>query len=180
MPRKVQGDSAPNENGRPEDLALLGHVQRAEIDRIEHQRREAAVANGIRDDAAGEREQDPRAFDDAEGLDGFFRHILQAEQAGIEQLDHEGSAGIDFGLGADLQFDFVHVIGGLAGVHTHIDVDARLALHLQAARRVRILEREVLHILGNDRHLRHRLIAKAIFGIGAQIDFIGHDGDPSG
>jgi fructose-1,6-bisphosphatase/sedoheptulose 1,7-bisphosphatase-like protein len=28
--------------------------------------------------------------------------------------------------------------------------------------------------------LRHRLIAKAIFGIGAQIDFIGHDGDPSG
>ena len=80
---------------------LLRHallIERDEIDRIEHQRREAAVAHRRRDDLAGERKQQPRAFDQHQRLHLLLRHVLDPEHAGELQLDveHHGAGG--FGL----------------------------------------------------------------------------------
>ena len=80
---------------------LLRHalpIERDEIDRIEHQRREAAVAHRGRDDLAGERKQQPRAFDQHQRLKLLLRHVLDAEHAGVYQLEVEHHAAGGLGL----------------------------------------------------------------------------------
>ena len=57
--------------------------QRDEVDRVDHQRREAAVAGGIGDDAPREREQQARAFDQQQRLQAVGRNVGQREQAAI-------------------------------------------------------------------------------------------------
>src|ERR1700741_5056405 len=68
----------------------LAHVERAEIDRLEHERRETAVAHGIREDTAREGEQDARRFRQQEGLELLIGNITQPEKATIGKLDLEG------------------------------------------------------------------------------------------
>src|SRR5688572_18820675 len=63
----------------------LLHVKTVEIDRIQHQRREARVAHGIGDHAAGEREQQPRRFGIEEGMTLLVGHVFQADNAAIGQ-----------------------------------------------------------------------------------------------
>src|SRR5215470_11308145 len=49
-------------------LRLLLAVQRGEVDRVDHQRREAAVARRVGEDRAREREQMPRRLDHQQRL----------------------------------------------------------------------------------------------------------------
>ena len=52
-------------------------------------RREAAVARGVGDDPAREREQQPRAFDQQQRLQAVRRDVGEREHAAIGQLDQE-------------------------------------------------------------------------------------------
>ena len=72
--------------------ALLRHallIERDEIDRIEQQRREAAVAHRRGDDLAGEREQQPRALDHHQRRNVLLRYVLDAEHAGERQVERK-------------------------------------------------------------------------------------------
>ena len=82
--------------------AMLLAVERDEIDRVEQQRREAAVAHRVGDDLAREREQQPRAFDHHERLQVLLRHVLDAEHAGKDQLEAEQHVALDLGLAFEL------------------------------------------------------------------------------
>ena len=90
-------------------LGLL-EVELAEVDRLEQQRRETAVAHRIRHHAAGEREQQARRLAEHERLQLVFRNVAHAEQPGIDQLDDE--CGLVFGLRLhlDLERDLVDVV----------------------------------------------------------------------
>ena len=70
--------------------ALL--IERDEIDRIEQQRREAAVAYRGGYDLARERKQQPRAFDHDQRLQRLLRHVLDPEYAGESQVEGEQHA----------------------------------------------------------------------------------------
>ena len=65
---------------------LLG-VDPAKIDRIDHQRREAGIAHGVGDDAAGEGEQQARRFGIEEGVALLLGHVAHAHQAAIGEVD---------------------------------------------------------------------------------------------
>ena len=71
--------------------ALLIHA--GEIDRIEHQRRETAVAGRIAEDLAREREQHARAFDEHRRMQHILREILEMENTGIEYFGGEDDLG---------------------------------------------------------------------------------------
>ena len=68
-------------------LLLAAHVERGEIERVEQQRREAALARDVGDDAAQEREQDRRAVDEQERLERLLGDVLDLEQAGVDDLE---------------------------------------------------------------------------------------------
>src|SRR6267378_4346392 len=50
-------------------------IQADEVDRVQHQGREAAVTDGAGDDLAREREQQPRALDHDERVQVFLRDV---------------------------------------------------------------------------------------------------------
>src|ERR1700736_7027918 len=86
----------PGRDSSGESLRLLrlnfAHfllVEPDEIDGIDHQRRVSAVAHRSRNDLACEGEQQSRAFDHYQGVHVFLRDILDAENAGIDQLESE-------------------------------------------------------------------------------------------
>ena len=106
------------------------HVEAGEIDRVEQQRREAAVDRGVGDDLAGEREQEARRLGEQEGLELLGGHVPEREQAGIEQLDAEGDALVGLGGDLDLEHDLVHVLADALGADVELDVHLRLALPL--------------------------------------------------
>ena len=127
-------------------IGLL-QVQLREVDRLEHQRREAAVAHRIGQHPAGEGEEQARRFAQHEGLDLVGGHVAETEEPRIAEVDDEG--GLAFGLGAnlDLQGQFVDFLADLRGRDVELHVDARCGLRLIDGRGVRVLERQVLHIL---------------------------------
>ena len=85
-------------------LQLL-HVYAVEVDRVEHQRREAGVADRVADDPAGEREQDPRRLCVSERVLVLVGHVAHADEAAIGQLDHICGALRRLGGGRDLELD---------------------------------------------------------------------------
>ena len=101
--RPRQGEGLPNRTLNSSSactpgcaLLLALHEQRGEIDRIEQQRREAAFARQVGDDAAQEREQQRGTVDQQERLERLLGQVLDLEQAGIGELeivDHAGLAG---------------------------------------------------------------------------------------
>ena len=62
---------------------ILPPEQRHEVDGIDHQRREAAVARGVGHHPPREREQQPRALDQQQRLQAVLRDVGQREQAAI-------------------------------------------------------------------------------------------------
>ena len=62
-------------------------VERGEVDRIDEQGREAAIAHGVGDDLTREREQQARALDHHDRVQVLLRDVLDAEDAGIDQLE---------------------------------------------------------------------------------------------
>src|SRR6516162_5655104 len=133
--------------------ALL--IKRDEIDWIEQQRREAPVAYGRGDDLAREREQQARTLDHDDWLQCLCRHVLDAENASECQVEGKQDRSGALGLAFELQGDFVVGLGKLLGAHVDLNVDRRLRLiGRQGARRVRILEREILDVLPKHAELR--------------------------
>ena len=57
------------------------------INRIEHERRESAIARDIGDDAAGKGEQHKRAVDEYQRFDAVIGHIRHLKNTGIGQVD---------------------------------------------------------------------------------------------
>ena len=86
-------------------------VQADEIDGIQHQGREAAVAHGGGDDLAGEREQQPRALDHDQRMQVLLGHVHDAEHAGIGEVEAEHHLSGVFGLALDRQRHFELVFG---------------------------------------------------------------------
>ena len=73
-------------------IALL-NIQGSEVDRIQEEgRREAAVGRNVGNDAAGDREEVTRAFDQQGRLDRLVRNIAQLEQPALDQFDGEHGA----------------------------------------------------------------------------------------
>src|SRR5581483_1407034 len=76
-------------------LLLALHEEGGEVDRIEQERRKAALAREVGDEAAQEREQQRRAVDQQKRLQRLLGHGGDFEQPGIGQLqvvDHAGLA----------------------------------------------------------------------------------------
>src|SRR5262245_45306296 len=144
--------------------ALL--IERDEIDRIEQERGEAAVADGVGDDLAREREQEARALDHDERLQRLRRHVLHPEYPGEGQLERKQHRAGAVRLAFELERDLVVGLGELLDDHVDLDIDRRrLVGRRQRARRVRILERQILDVLAEDVELRlARLRARALRG----------------
>src|SRR5499427_3075531 len=133
--------------------ALL--IKRDEIDWIEQERREAPVAYGRCDDLAREREQQARTLDHDDRLQCLCRHVLDAENASECQVEGKQDRSGALGLAFELEGDFVVGLGKLLGADVDLNVDRRLRLiGRQGARRVRILEREILDVLAKHAELR--------------------------
>src|SRR4051812_11248336 len=72
--------------GRAAQLLLSPRdVERVEVDRFEHQRREAALLHRLRDDVAGEGEEDARRLGEQKRLEVPVFDIADADQAGIHE-----------------------------------------------------------------------------------------------
>ncbi len=137
------------------DIALLLHVQRAKIDRLKEEGRgEAAVGGRIGDDAASEREEIARAFDEQGRFNHLFRNIAKLEQAAIEQFDGEHGAFGGGGLDRQFDVDFEQAIRTTLGAHFDAEIDFRTRIHAQRIRRAGIFEREIADELRQDLHLR--------------------------
>ena len=145
-------------------LRALLQVDAGEVDRLQHQRREAAVANLIGQHAAGEGEQDARRFAEQERIERFLRDVAEREQARIGEVDDERDLLTGLGADFDLQRDFVHVVAHLVRADVELHVDRGRVLLLIDGRRVRILEREVLHVLRQHTRLG-RIIGAIASGI---------------
>ena len=132
-------------------------IELDEIDRVEQQRLEAAVAHRRGDDLARERKQQARAFDQDERLQAVRRHVHDAKHAGEDQLEAVQHQAVGFGLALQTQR---HLEVGLAhgrGFDVDLNVDGRLLrARRQRARGMRVLERQILHVLRENADLRHR------------------------
>src|ERR1700680_1238166 len=62
-------------------------IERVEIDRIDVERRIGAAAKGVRDDLAGEGEQEPRALDHHHRLHLLGGKILDPKHPGVVELE---------------------------------------------------------------------------------------------
>lgn len=157
------------------ELARRGalEVEAVKVDRLEQQGREAAFLHRRRDDLAREGEEDSRRLGEEEGLDLVGRYVAHRDEAGIEQVDGEGGLAVGGGAHLDPEGDLVDLVGELADADVEIDLDLGLGLPLEDGGRVRILERHILHILGDDAGLR--LIVRAVrLLFAAQAFFFGH------
>ena len=114
---------------------LAEHLQ--EVDRIDHQRRETAIARCFGDDLAGKREQQARAFDEQCRQHVLLREVDDAEHAAIGQLDIEKHLLFLFGLGGQDERYVVIRLAHRIGLHIDIDVDGGRRLARPAATAVR-------------------------------------------
>jgi DNA polymerase-3 subunit epsilon len=77
-------------------------VELGEIDRIEQQRWEAPVTDGVGENAAHERKQDRRAIDEQDRLQQVLGHAAQAEQSAIYELHIVDDAYVAAGMNLEL------------------------------------------------------------------------------
>src|SRR5690606_26929180 len=82
---------------------LLEHL--GEIDGIQHQGREAAIARGVSDDLACERKQQARAFYEKNGQHVFLRKSGNVEDAAIDEFHVEQHFLVEGGLGVQREQD---------------------------------------------------------------------------
>ena len=128
-----------------------------EIDRFKQQRRKATVARCRCHDLARERKQKARAFDQYNGLHAFGRHVLNAEDAGEGQLEAEQQHTLRFRLAVQPKRDLDVGVAQGRGINVDLNIDGRrLRARRHRARRIRIFERQVLHVLREHSNLRHR------------------------
>src|SRR5205085_7450996 len=111
-------------------LGKLLEVEAAEIDRLEQQRREAAVLHRLRHDLAGEREKQARRFRQEERLELGLGDVAKREQAGIKQLELEGGLVLGARRDVDLESDLMDAFAQRLGADVELEVHLRLALPL--------------------------------------------------
>ena len=123
-------------------------VQADKIDRIQHQRREAAIADRGCDDLTREREQQPWAFDHDQRMQIFLRDIYDPKHPGVGEIEAEHHLAGVFRLAFDRKRHFEFIFGDIVGADIDLDIDRRLLLlRRQRAGGVRIFERQVLGVL---------------------------------
>src|SRR5262252_5977230 len=133
--------------------ALL--IKRDEVDRVEQQGWKASVTHRGCDDLAREREQQARTLDHNNWLQCLRRYVLKAENASECQVEGKQDRSGALGLAFELERDFVVGLSKLLGTDVDLNVDRGLRLiGRQGARRVRILEREILDVLAKHAELR--------------------------
>ena len=125
---------------RRRHLARLagGHlllIEPDEVDRIDQQRREPAVAHGRGDDFAREREQQPRTFDHHERMHAVLRHVLDPEHTGEHEIETEQHVAGGVGLALELELDFDIGIVERRGIDVDLDADLRLLLRFGVSER---------------------------------------------
>lgn len=101
--------------------ALLEHL--GKIDRVDQQRREAAITRCVGNDLACKREQHARAFDEQQWQHVFLREVGNPENAAIGQLDVENHRLAGFGLSVQCQYNVEFRLAQRIGVDVYIDVD---------------------------------------------------------
>ena len=106
-----------------------------EVDRVDIEGRIAAVAHRVGDDLAREREQQARAFDHHQRLDLVGGDVLDAEHAGVVELELEHDARALARAAFEQQVDLVVGGGDLPAVDVDLQVEAgRLLAESCAAR----------------------------------------------
>src|SRR3546814_15983350 len=102
--------------------ALLGlcsfgllHVQSAEIDGFEQQRREAAITHSVGQYAEGKGDEQERRFGKEERLNLISGHVVHSTETGIGKLQLESDAIGRLRPQLDLPQPFEYVIGNLLG-----------------------------------------------------------------
>src|SRR3546814_9960734 len=101
----------------------LLHVQGAEIDGFEQQRREAAITHSVGQYAAGKGEEQARRFGKEERLNLISGHVAHSKQNGIGKLHLASYAVGRLRLHIDLQQHFEYVIATLRGTDVEMNVD---------------------------------------------------------
>ena len=92
-------------------LGLAGLVKAPEVDRIDDQRRKAAVAGHFRNNRPPERKEVSRHLDHQGDLAGVLVDVrVQRDQTGIFQLGHEGRGFAGLGIGAQREGHLVGVV----------------------------------------------------------------------
>jgi hypothetical protein len=156
----------------PLSLGGLLAVEADEIDGIDVERREAAVANGLGHHLAREGKQQARALDHDDRVKLVLGHVADSEHAGIGQLELEQNVVRRLGVALEGQVDLEIGLGELLRIHVHLDADLRpLLLRCQGARCVRVLEREVVGVLRERVQGRRGFILRAVRCRG-----VGHEG----
>src|SRR3954453_13933988 len=85
----------------------LSHIGRREVDRVEQQWRESAVADGVGDDLASEREEQARSLDQKERLQRLIRDVPEAKETCVGEVYDEMDAVVRTSGDFDLQGDLV-------------------------------------------------------------------------
>src|SRR5262244_2088356 len=133
--------------------ALL--IKRDEVDRVEQQGWKASVTHRGCDDLAREREQQARTLDHNNWLQCLRRYVLDAENASECQIEGKEDRSGALGLAFELEGNLVVGLSKLLRAHIDLNVDRWLGLiGRQGARRIRILEREILDVLAKYAELR--------------------------
>src|SRR5215471_10738193 len=152
-----------------EGALMLAPEQLGEIDGIDEERREAAVAGRVRDHRAREREQKPRRLHEHQERHQVGRRVLHRHHGGVGQLHHEDRLFLVARMGAQVEHDLEHLGAQAARLHVGGEIDLwRLALGHQGLRRARTLEGQVLEILRIDDQLISRLLSGGRWHAGAR------------
>jgi hypothetical protein len=100
------------------------------------------------------------------------------DETAIRQLDDVHGALRRLGGDADLELDLAHFVVDLARADVELHVELRLLVPLEAFRRLRVLDRQVLDVLLQDSGDRLRVGAVAARGVGIEVGedvaFFGH------
>jgi len=100
-------------------------IERRKVHRIDHQRREAAVARRVGHDLAREREQHARSLDQQERMQVLLRHVLQPEDARVVEFHVKQPVVVGTRGRLELQRDLELGLRERPGHHVDVDVDLR-------------------------------------------------------
>jgi len=138
----------------------LGDIGRREVDRVEQQRSEATAGHRLADHLASEWEQQARGLDQKDRAESVLGKVAGAEQAGVGEVHDEVDPVVGTGRDVDLDSDFVDFVGDFLRIEAELYVERRLRFPLIDRRSIRILDREILDILGEDAELCARFGAR--------------------
>ena len=126
-------------------------IHGSEVDGIEHEGREAAIAGGLGQDLPRKREEQARALDQDRRMQHLLGKVLQPEGARIDQLGSKDHFVLRCCLCIQVKFHLE--IGGCKVPGVYIDRDIDVGLVLLGCKRlgsIRALEAQVLEVLSKN------------------------------